>query len=102
MVEKYLDLKVNENFRSLMDSLEGMENWFVVVCKDYNDEVVKYNKLVKRFFKSMLVGMFGFEKKLYFEVINEEKEVLKVDFGSDKWWNFLFCLFYYCFFYVIW
>ncbi|CAH0165575.1 MULTISPECIES: LemA family protein [Priestia] len=84
VVEKYPDLKANENFRSLMDSLEGTENRLAVARKDYNDEVAKYNKSVKRFPKSMLAGMFGFEKKPYFEVTNEEKEAPKVDFGSDK------------------
>ena len=84
VVEKYPDLKANENFRSLMDSLEGTENRLAVARKDYNDEVAKYNKSVKRFPKSMLAGTFGFEKKPYFEVTNEEKEVPKVDFGSDK------------------
>ncbi|MED4254861.1 LemA family protein [Priestia megaterium] len=84
VVEKYPDLKANENFRSLMDSLEGTENRLAVARKDYNDEVAKYNKSVKRFPKSMLAGTFGFEKKPYFEVTNEEKETPKVDFGSDK------------------
>ncbi|GAB1802113.1 hypothetical protein PMEGAPL103_30060 [Priestia megaterium] len=84
MVEKYPDLKANENFRSLMDSLEGTENRLAVARKDYNDEVAKYNKTVKRFPKSMLAGTFGFEKKPYFEVTNEEKEAPKVDFGSGK------------------
>ncbi len=62
VVEKYPDLKANENFRSLMDSLEGTENRLAVARKDYNDEVAKYNKSVKRFPKSMLAGTFGFEK----------------------------------------
>ncbi|MGF9889314.1 LemA family protein [Priestia megaterium] len=84
VVEKYPDLKANENFRSLMDSLEGTENRLAVARKDYNDEVAKYNKSVKRFPKSMLAGTFGFDKKPYFEVTNEEKEAPKVDFGSDK------------------
>ncbi|RMA90717.1 LemA family protein [Priestia megaterium] len=84
VVEKYPDLKANENFRSLMDSLEGTENRLAVARKDYNDEVAKYNKSVKRFPKSMLAGTFGFEKKPYFEVTNEEKQAPKVDFGSDK------------------
>ncbi|MCM3020807.1 LemA family protein [Priestia megaterium] len=84
VVEKYPDLKANENFRSLMDSLEGTENRLAVARKDYNDEVAKYNKSVKRFPESMLAGTFGFEKKPYFEVTNEEKEAPKVDFGSDK------------------
>lgn len=84
VVEKYPDLKANENFRSLMDSLEGTENRLAVARKDYNDEVTQYNKSVKRFPKNMLARTFGFDKKPYFEVTNEEKEAPKVDFGSDK------------------
>ncbi len=84
VVEKYPDLKANENFRSLMDSLEGTENRLAVARKDYNDEVTEYNKSVKRFPKNMLARTFGFDKKPYFEVTNEEKEAPKVDFGSDN------------------
>jgi LemA protein len=84
VVEKYPDLKANENFRSLMDSLEGTENRLAVARKDYNDEVAQYNKSVKRFPKNMLARTFGFDEKPYFEVTNEEKEAPKVDFGSDN------------------
>ena len=48
-----------------MDSLEGTENRLAVARKDYNDEVAKYNKSVKRFPKSMLAGTFGFEKVIF-------------------------------------
>ncbi|WP_433962947.1 LemA family protein [Peribacillus frigoritolerans] len=84
VVENYPDLKANENFKGLMDSLEGTENRLTVARKDYNDEVTNYNKMIKRFPKNMMAGAFGFDAKPYFEVTDQEKETPKVDFGSDK------------------
>ncbi|MDF9760450.1 LemA protein [Peribacillus simplex] len=84
VVENYPDLKANENFKGLMDSLEGTENRLTVARKDYNDEVTNYNKTIKRFPKNMMAGAFGFDTKPYFEVTDQEKETPKVDFGSDK------------------
>ncbi|WP_374941263.1 LemA family protein [Peribacillus sp. AS_2] len=84
VVENYPDLKANENFKGLMDSLEGTENRLTVARKDYNDEVTNYNKMIKRFPKNMMAGAFGFDAKPYFEVTDQEKETPKVDFGSGK------------------
>ncbi|WP_425589413.1 LemA family protein [Peribacillus simplex] len=84
VVENYPDLKANENFKGLMDSLEGTENRLTVARKDYNDEVTNYNKMIKRFPKNLMAGVFGFDAKPYFEVTDQEKETPKVDFGSDN------------------
>ncbi|MFJ7748003.1 LemA family protein [Peribacillus sp. NPDC097295] len=84
VVEKYPNLKANENFKSLMDSLEGTENRLTVARKDYNDEVTSYNKTIKRFPKNLMAGMFGFDARPYYEVSEQDKETPKVDFGSDK------------------
>ncbi|KYD07039.1 LemA family protein [Heyndrickxia sporothermodurans] len=83
VVEKYPDLKANQNFQQLMDELAGTENRIAVARKDYNDEVAQYNKKVKRFPGSMMAGMFGFDQKQYFKAQNGAEEAPKVDFEGN-------------------
>ena len=66
-VEKYPDLKANENFKELQAQLEGTENRISVARRDYNETARKYNTSLRSFPKNILAGMFGFEKKAYFE-----------------------------------
>lgn len=67
VVEKYPELKANENFLALQSQLEGTENRISVERKRFNQAVQHYNTTIRRFPTNMLAGMFGFEKKLYFE-----------------------------------
>lgn len=82
VVENYPDLKSNENFRALMDSLEGTENRLAIARKDYNDAVTVYNQKIKKFPGVLLAGAFGFEKKDYFEVSETDKNTPEVNFGK--------------------
>ena len=84
VVENYPDLKANENFIQLMDSLEGTENRIGVARMDYNNEVGKYNKQVKRFPGKLTASIFGFEEKEYFQADAAASDAPKVDFGNDK------------------
>ncbi|WP_438312493.1 LemA family protein [Sporosarcina sp. FA9] len=84
VVENYPDLKANENFIQLMDSLEGTENRIGVARQDYNTDVGKYNKQVKRFPGKLTASIFGFEEKEYFQADAAANETPKVDFGNDK------------------
>ncbi|WP_088043054.1 LemA family protein [Bacillus sp. EAC] len=83
VVENYPDLKSNENFKALMDSLEGTENRLAVARKDYNDAVTVYNQKIKKFPGVILAGTFGFDKKEYFEVSESDKATPEVDFSGD-------------------
>lgn len=83
VVENYPELKSNENFRALMDSLEGTENRLAVARKDYNDAVNVYNQKIKKFPGVLLAGAFGFDKKEYFEVSDADKATPEVDFSGD-------------------
>ena len=56
-VEKYPDLKANQNFRDLQAQLEGTENRITVARKRYIETVAEYNKLV-RFFPTNLTARF--------------------------------------------
>ena len=67
VVEKYPELKANENFLQLQAQLEGTENRITVTRKSYNDAATIYNKLVRRFPNNMLAGIFGFSVRPQFK-----------------------------------
>ena len=67
VVEKYPELKANENFLQLQAQLEGTENRITVARKGYNDAATIYNKKVRRFPNSMLAGIFGFSVRPQFK-----------------------------------
>ncbi|MDP3980245.1 MAG: LemA family protein [Chlamydiota bacterium] len=80
VVERYPDLKANENFARLQDSLEGTENRLAVERKRYNDSVRIFNAHIRRIPGSFFAGMMGLSKMPYFEVSEEAKNVPKVEF----------------------
>jgi len=67
IVENYPDLKANQNFLELQAQLEGTENRITVERQKYNEAARKYNTTIRLFPKNIFAGIFGFEKKLYFE-----------------------------------
>lgn len=67
VVEKYPELKANENFLQLQAQLEGTENRITLARKDYNDAATIYNKEVRRFPNNMLAGIFGFSVRPQFK-----------------------------------
>ena len=67
VVEKYPELKANENFLQLQAQLEGTENRITVARKSYNDAATIYNKLVRRFPNNMLAGIFAFSVRPQFK-----------------------------------
>ena len=73
VVEKYPDLKANENFRDLQSQLEGTENRITVARKRYIESVAEYNKGV-RFFPTNLTAKYllGLEVKPNFSVTDEK------------------------------
>ncbi|HTU66277.1 MAG TPA: LemA family protein [Steroidobacteraceae bacterium] len=71
-VEKYPELKSNENFRDLQVQLEGTENRIAVARKRYIDAVQSYNVTVRQFPTNLTAKMFDFEVKQNFSVENEK------------------------------
>ena len=69
-----------ENYPDLQDELAGTENRIAVSRKDYNDAVNSYNTAIKKFPTNILAGMFGFDKKEYFETSEGKDEVPEVSF----------------------
>ena len=65
--ESYPERKAKENFKELQAQLEGTENRIAVERKNFNDEASKFNTYIRKFPQSIIAGMFGFEKKPYFE-----------------------------------
>lgn len=80
IAENYPELKANENFRELQVQLEGTENRINVARKDFNDTAKEYNVAIRRFPKSILASMFGFEKHNYFEAEAGAEKAPKVEF----------------------
>ena len=79
-VEKYPDLKANQNFLELQAQLEGTENRITVARQRFNEEAKAYNTAIRRFPRNVLASMFGFEAKPYFEAQAEAAQAPKVEF----------------------
>lgn len=80
ITENYPDLKANQNFLELQAQLEGTENRINVARKNFNDAAQAYNTNIRRFPKNIFAGMFGFDKKAYFEAEEGSEKAPKVEF----------------------
>ena len=80
IVEKYPDLKANQNFMELQSQLEGTENRINVARRDFNEAAKNYNTVIRSFPKNIFAGMFGFEKKAYFGAEKGAETAPKVEF----------------------
>src|SRR5437870_2225946 len=67
VVEKYPDLKANQNFMELQSQLEGTENRIAVERNKFNLAVQDYNTYIRKFPNNMVASMFSFDQKGYFE-----------------------------------
>lgn len=66
-VEQYPDLKANQNYLDLQSQLEGCENAIANARREFNETARDYNTAVRRFPGNLIAGLFGFDKKPYFE-----------------------------------
>lgn len=80
VAENYPDLKANQNFLELQAQLEGSENRIAVARKDFNAAAQRYNVAVRRFPSNLIAGLFGFEKKPYFEASEGADKAPEVQF----------------------
>lgn len=67
VVEKYPELKANQNFLSLQDQLEGTENRITVERQRFNEAARGFNTFIKQFPRVILARLFGFNEKPYFK-----------------------------------
>ena len=82
VTESYPELKANQNFIALQDELAGTENRIATARNDYNEVAKEYNTAIRKFPKSIIAGMFGFEKAEYFEAAAGTENAPTVDFGA--------------------
>jgi len=80
VVERYPDLKANQNFLELQTQLERTENRISVERRNFNNSAQTYNTFIRSFPKNVYAGMFGFEKKAYFSAQEGAEEAPQVEF----------------------
>jgi len=80
VVERYPDLKANQNFRDLQAQLEGTENRIAVERRKFNEATRAYNTYIRSFPRNLYAGMFDFERKPYFEADQGADTVPEVQF----------------------
>ena len=80
VVERYPDLKSNQNFMHLQDELAGTENRVAVERRRYNEVVQTYNVAIRSFPGNIVAGIFGFTKATFFEAPATAKAAPQVKF----------------------
>jgi len=78
--ERYPELKADRGFLELQAQLEGTENRISVERQKFNETVEGYNSMVRSFPQAAYAGLFGFDKKAYFESKEGADEAPTVDF----------------------
>lgn len=82
IVERYPDLKSNQNFKDLSIQLEGTENRIAVARQDYNTTVTEYNVKRRKFPTNIYSSVLGFEEKPLYKASEGAKQVPSVDFSK--------------------
>ncbi len=80
VAENYPELKANENFKLLQEELSGIESKIAYSRQRYNRTVMAYNTAIQRFPTNILAGLFNFAARDYFEIEEEAREAVKVEF----------------------
>ena len=80
VVERYPDLKANQNFMELQAQLEGTEDRISVERMRFNEVAQKYNTNIRSFPTNILAGMFGFQPKAYFAAESGAEKAPTVEF----------------------
>ena len=80
VVERYPELKANQNFIRLQDELAGTENRIAVERRRFNEAVRAYNTKIRSFPTNIIASMFGFKPATFFQVPKEKQETPKVKF----------------------
>lgn len=83
VVERYPDLKANQNFLKLQDELTSTENTIQTARTRYNEAIKPYNIHVKEFPNSILAGTLGFDAKPYFDAEVGADEPVDVEFDFE-------------------
>jgi LemA protein len=79
-VERYPELKANQNFLELQSQLEGTENRIAVERRRFNDTAREYNAYIRTIPNNFIAGIAGFTPKPYFESAPGAEKAPKVEF----------------------
>jgi LemA protein len=79
-VEQYPNIKADQSFLKLQDELASTENQILTARTRFNEAVKPYNTHISTFPNSMFAGMFGFQKKAYFEAVAGAEKPVEVKF----------------------
>jgi LemA protein len=79
-IERYPDLKANQNFLELQAQLEGTENRIAVERRKFNEITRGYNTSIRKFPASVIAGITGFDQKGYFEAVEGSETPPVVEF----------------------
>ena len=80
VIERYPDLKANQNFLELQAQLEGTENRITVERQKFTETAKSYNTMIRQFPRNIIASLFGFERKVYFEAQEGTETAPKVEF----------------------
>lgn len=80
VVERYPELKANQNFLDLQKQLEGTENRIAVERRKFNEATQTYNTYIRRFPQLIMAAIFNFDKKEYFEAAEGAETPPTVEF----------------------
>lgn len=80
VVERYPELKADQNFQQLQAQLEGTENRIAVARRDFNLSAKDYNTYRRKFPKNIVASIFGFQQKPYFEAAVGAEQAPTVEF----------------------
>jgi len=79
VVERYPELRSNQNVLNLQEELTSTENKISFARQFYNDIVYRYNTRTEVVPTNIIAGMFSFKREEFFQTEGEEREVVKVD-----------------------
>lgn len=80
-VERYPDLKANQNFLNLQSQLEGTENRINVARNRYNEATTEYNKYIRRFPNNIFMGFYGFDEMPLYQADEGSEDAPEVEFN---------------------
>jgi LemA protein len=79
VVERYPDLKANQNFLALQEELVGTESKIAYARQFYNDQVTRLNTLIQSFPSSLVARTYGFQGRPFFEIDEPTRKPVQVD-----------------------
>jgi len=80
VTENYPYLKADKNFLMLQEELSATENKIAFARQHYNDSVMMFNTKIETFPNNILANLFGFKPREYFEIPEEARGAVKVEF----------------------